>query len=218
MSDGGGAYGQAKRCLLIVDVQNDFCPGGALPCEGGDVIARDISAYAQTPHVRRQYDVIVGTKDWHIDPGSHFAPDGVNPDFLDTWPVHCQAGSVGAQAHPSLDPAVVDHWFLKGEYEAAYSGFEGHYERTGPSGSGRSERLGPWLRQRGIEFLDVCGIATDFCVKATVLDGIMEGFSVSVFPDLCAGVARESSVQAIDDMRRAGAVVKSRTAMARESC
>ena len=188
---------RTHRCLVIVDVQNDFCPGGALACEGGDSVATGIS------------DFIVGTKDWHIDPGSHFAPPGVEPDFVETWPVHCKVGTSGAESHPNLDVSSVDYWFLKGEYEAAYSGFEGYLEGTDEaSGGGQPERLGPWLRKQGIESIDVCGIATDFCVKATVLDGIAERFTVTLLPDLCAGVAPDSSAKAVEDMKHAGASVR----------
>lgn len=200
--------GPTHRCLVIVDVQNDFCPGGALGCEGGDTVATGISDYVRRPDITAKYDFIVGTNDWHIDPGSHFAPPGVEPDFVETWPVHCKVGTPGADSHPNLDVSSVDYWFLKGEYEAAYSGFEGYLEGTDEaSGGGQPERLGPWLRKQGIEFIDVCGIATDFCVKATVLDGIAEGFTVTLLPDLCAGVAPDSSAKALQEMKHAGAAV-----------
>ncbi|MEJ6547949.1 isochorismatase family protein [Corynebacterium sp. USCH3] len=186
------------RALIVVDVQNDFCPGGALgTVRGGDVAA------AVSAHLRAHgddYTVVVGTKDWHIDPVGHFAPDGVEPDFQDTWPVHCVAGTPGAEAHPELDESLVDAWFLKGEYTAAYSGFEGHLE-------GAEAGLADWLRSHGITSVAVCGIATDFCVRATVLDAVAAGFAVTLLSDLCAAVTGAGGAEAVTRMKDAGVTV-----------
>jgi nicotinamidase/pyrazinamidase len=160
-------------------------------------VAREISALLH--HWTRQdpeapsYDVVVATKDHHIDPGGHWSKE---PDFVDTWPVHCKVGTDGEAFHPNLDPQPFDAVFLKGEHEAAYSGFEG----TTADGA----TLVDWLRGKGVEQVDVCGIATDYCVRATVLDAVGNGFDVRLLTDLCAGVAPESSEKALVEMREAG--------------
>jgi nicotinamidase/pyrazinamidase len=138
----------------------------------------------------------VATQDHHIDPGTHFSKE---PDFVDTWPRHCVAGSDGVAFHPNLDPQPFDAIFLKGEYAAAYSGFEG---RTHDG-----VLLGDWLRGHGITDLDLCGIATDHCVRATALDGVREGFSVQVLTGLCAGVAPDTTRRALAEMAAAGATL-----------
>ena len=102
------------RALIIVDVQNDFCEGGSLAVKGGADVARGISEYIEDQQGR--FDFIVATQDWHVDPGSHFSED---PDFVDSWPVHCVAGTPGAELHPELDPEYIDAYFRKGKYEAA---------------------------------------------------------------------------------------------------
>ena len=140
------------RALLIVDVQNDFCEGGSLEVVGGQSVARAISEYpAITP---RDYDHIVATKDFHIDPGEHFSD---HPDFAASWPPHCVVGTAGADFHPEFDHSAVEAVFTKGRYAAAYSGFEGTDEAGTP--------LADWLRQRGVDEVDIVGIATDYCVR-----------------------------------------------------
>ncbi len=139
---------------------------------------------------------MVATKDHHIDPGDHWSKE---PDFVDSWPRHCQVGTDGEAFHPNLDPQPFDAVFLKGEHQAAYSGFEG---RT-VDGTG----LADWLRARDVQRVDVCGIATDYCVRATVLDAATNGFTVRLLTDLCAGVAPESSERALGEMRDAGAEI-----------
>ena len=106
------------RALIIVDVQHTFCEGGALPVTGGNAVAEAVAAYVDAH--RDEYQLIVTTQDWHIDPGSHFSSD---PDFVDSWPVHCVAESHGAAMHEAIGPAQA--YFRKGEYTAAYSGLEG---------------------------------------------------------------------------------------------
>jgi len=187
------------RALIVVDVQNDFCEGGSLPVSGGAQVAHDIGALLQrwSHHdAAVDYRHVVATKDHHVDPGSHWA---VEPDYVDSWPVHCRVGTEGEAFHPNLDPQPFDAIFLKGEHQAAYSGFEG---RTA-SGDGLAE----WLRAREITEVDVCGIATDHCVRATALDAASEGFATRVLLDLCAGVAPETTAAALEELRAAGVVV-----------
>ncbi|MBS1692737.1 MAG: isochorismatase family protein [Actinobacteria bacterium] len=178
------------RALIIVDVQNDFCEGGSLAVAGGADVARAISARLAGP---TGYAQVVATKDFHVDPGGHFAEQ---PDYVDTWPRHCVAGTAGADFHPELDTTAVDAVFLKGRHSAAYSGFEG----TDDSGTA----LADWLRGRGVEEVDVVGIATDHCVRATAADAAAAGFRTRVLLDLTAGVAAETTAAAIEEMRAAG--------------
>jgi nicotinamidase/pyrazinamidase len=185
------------RALIVVDVQNDFCEGGSLPVSGGARVAGEIGQLLH--HWTRRddhapaYDLVVATKDHHIDPGHHWSRE---PDFVDTWPVHCRVGTDGEAFHPNLDPQPFDAIFLKGEHAAAYSGFEGR--TTG------GEALADWLRTRKVEEVDVCGIATDYCVRATALDALTEGFDTRVLTEMCAGVASDTSAAALEEMRAAG--------------
>jgi nicotinamidase/pyrazinamidase len=187
-----------KRALIVVDVQNDFCEGGSLAVTGGAQVAHRIGTLlhhwsAKDPKAP-DYAVAVATRDHHIDPGGHFSDE---PDFVDSWPRHCVVGTDGEAFHPNLDPQPFDAIFLKGEHAAAYSGFEGR------SADGRP--LAEWLRDHAITAVDVCGIATDYCVRATALDAVREGFEVRLLSDLCAGVAEQTSAAALDEMRAAGA-------------
>jgi nicotinamidase/pyrazinamidase len=186
-----------RRALIVVDVQNDFCEGGSLPVAGGARVASDIGAllhhWTRQDQLAPSYDVVVATKDHHIDPGGHWSKE---PDFVDTWPVHCKVGTDGEAFHPNLDPQPFDAIFLKGAHEAAYSAFEG---RT-VVGAG----LADWLRERGVTELDVCGIATDHCVRATALDAAREGFATTVLLDLTAAVAPATAETACAAMREAG--------------
>ena len=183
------------RALIIVDVQNDFCEGGSLAVVGGAEVAQLVSE-----HVVRHaadYDHVVATADWHIDPGPHFSD---TPDYVDSWPVHCVADSDGADFHPHLGTALhhVEAVFRKGEHAAAYSGFEGH----GDDGEGSS--LAAWLRERHVAQVEIVGIATDHCVRATALDAEREGFDTTVLLDLTAGVARPTTDAALHEMDEAG--------------
>jgi nicotinamidase/pyrazinamidase len=179
------------RALLIVDVQNDFCEGGSLAVVGGQSVAAAVSDYLAAR--ADAYDAIAATRDHHRDPGAHFAAE---PDFIDSWPPHCVAGTPGADFHPALATSAVDEVFDKGEYEAAYSGFEGRDADGTP--------LAEWLRARDVTHVDVVGIATDYCVRATALDALEEGFTVRVLDDLIAGVAANTSAAALDELRTAG--------------
>lgn len=184
-----------KTALVIVDVQNDFCPGGALATARGDEVASKIAELISTPDSRtREYDCVVATQDWHIDPGAHFSE---NPDYVDSWPVHCVADSYGAQIRGPVKTELIQQFFKKGHYTAAYSGFEGVNEDDQP--------LADWLREREISHLDVCGIATDHCVRATVLDAIKEGFKVRVLRGMCSPVDDKRGADALQEMMDAGA-------------
>jgi nicotinamidase/pyrazinamidase len=180
------------RALIIVDVQNDFCEGGSLAVTGGSAVARGITRLL-TSH---DYVHVVATKDFHIDPGEHFSE---NPDYAASWPRHCVAGTSGADFHPEFDPAGVEAVFMKGHHSAAYSGFEGVDEDGTP--------LADWLRQRGVDEVDVVGIATDYCVRATAADAADAGFSTRVLLDLTAGVAPDSTAKAVEDLRAVGVEV-----------
>lgn len=176
------------RALIIVDVQNDFCEGGSLAVGGGASVAAAISAaVASGP-----WDHVVATQDHHINPGGHFADA---PDYVSTWPVHCVVGTGGVDLHPSLDVSRVEAVFTKGEYSAAYSGFQG-------SSSGVD--LATWLRDRSVISVDVVGIATDHCVRATALDAQRAGFVTTVLLDLTAGVAQPTVTTALAELQKAG--------------
>ena len=182
------------RALIVVDVQNDFCEGGSLAVTGGAAVAAAISARLRTDGDR--WDHVVATRDHHVDPGAHFSE---HPDFVQTWPPHCRTGTPGASFHPELDVAPIEAVFDKGRFTAAYSGFEG---RT-PEGAA----LRDWLAQRGVTEVDVVGIATDHCVRATALDAAGAGFATTVLLDLCAGVAPDSTERALTELRAAGITV-----------
>jgi nicotinamidase/pyrazinamidase len=179
------------RALLIVDVQNDFCEGGSLAVAGGEQVAVRITEFLADQ--ADDYDARVATRDHHIDPGSHFSDA---PDFLESWPPHCRVGTPGVELHRALDTGSLDEVFDKGEYAAAYSGFEG----VSPAGAS----LNDWLRTRGVTDVDVAGIATDYCVRMTALDAARLGFNVRVLDDLVAGVAPDTSRAAFEEMRAAG--------------
>jgi nicotinamidase/pyrazinamidase len=176
--------------LIVVDVQNDFCEGGSLPVGGGAALAARLSGlFAAEPG---RWDHIVATRDRHVDPGDHFS---AHPDYAHTWPPHCVLGTGGAEFHPDLDTGPLAAVFDKGAHAAAYSGFEGASEGVG---------LADWLRAHGVDAVDVVGIATDHCVRATALDAAASGFRTRVLLDLTAGVARETVDTALADMRAAG--------------
>jgi nicotinamidase/pyrazinamidase len=180
------------RALIVVDLQNDFCEGGSLAVPGGAAVAR-----AVTDLVRRNgYDQVVATADHHIDPGSHFAE---HPDYQTSWPPHCVVGTFGAQFHPDFDSTAVGAIFRKGHHSAAYSGFEGVAD------DGAS--LADWLRERGVDEVDVVGIATDYCVRATASDAQQAGFQTRVLLDYTAGVAPESTTDAVVALRDSGVTV-----------
>jgi nicotinamidase/pyrazinamidase len=181
------------RALIIADVQNDFCEGGSLAVAGGARVAAAISEFLGEPEPRRpHWDHIVATKDHHVEPGEHFSE---SPDYVDTWPVHCVAGSAGAQFHPALDTDRVEAVFVKGEHAAAYSGFEGHAGGIG---------LAAWLRMRDVSEVDIVGLTADHCVRSTALDAVREGFTATVYLNLTAGVAADTTADAMAEMLAAG--------------
>ncbi|WP_426594657.1 isochorismatase family protein [Cellulomonas sp. McL0617] len=185
--------------LIVVDVQNDFCEGGSLAVTGGAAVAGAISAYlARTGDT---YDVVVATRDWHAPlpdtNDGHFAADG-DPDFVTTWPVHCVAGTPGAEYHRLLSlPADAVH-VVKGESRQDYSGFSGRI--VGQDGV----RLAAALSARGVTRVDVVGLATDHCVRATALDASAAGFGAAVLTDLTAAVAAPTAIAALTELARAG--------------
>ena len=174
--------------VVVVDVQNDFCEGGSLAVAGGTEVARAITARL----AEGGYEHAVATRDHHIDPGEHFSD---TPDFVASWPRHCVVGTSGVSLHPDLDTTRIEATFDKGEYAAAYSGFEGACDGT---------PLADWLRDRGVTDIEVVGIATDHCVRATALDAARLGFATTVRLDLTAGVAAGTVDRALDELRDAG--------------
>ncbi|MBV8950418.1 MAG: isochorismatase family protein [Actinobacteria bacterium] len=193
-----------RRALLIVDVQRDFCEGGALAVEGGHEVARRVAVLA----VEGDYESIVATRDWHIAPAGHFAEEGEDPDYRDTWPAHCVAGTPGARLHPLVDELEIDAVFDKGHHRAGYSGFEALEHHTG-------EPLADWLGRHRVEVLDVVGLATDHCVAATALDAVRLGFVTRVLEDAVAGVAPDTTSDAFRRMTAAGIDVVPRTGVPR---
>lgn len=178
------------RALIIVDVQNDFCEGGSLAIAGGAAVAREISDALLTDV--HSWDYVVATRDHHIDPGDHFSDQ---PNYRTSWPPHCVAGTTGAELHPELDQSRIVAIFDKGAYSAAYSGFEGKTDGV---------ELADWLKDHDVSEVDVAGLATDHCVRATALDAARHGFRVTVLLDLAAGVADETVQVALTEFRDAG--------------
>ncbi|MCC3280856.1 MULTISPECIES: nicotinamidase [Arthrobacter] len=197
------------RALIVVDVQNDFCEGGTLAVPGGNDAAVEISDYIESS--RDRYSAVVATQDWHIEPGSHFSD---NPNFRDSWPVHCVAGTHGAALNPDLDTEFIDAYFRKGQYEAAYSGFEGVLAPdvevplgepdAEPAPDADTVSLDDWLRDRGVDEVVIVGLATDYCVKSTALDAVAAGYDTYVIPELCRGLDRVDVIAALDDLEDAG--------------
>jgi nicotinamidase/pyrazinamidase len=183
------------RALIVVDVQNDFCEGGSLAVAGGTEVARKITELLAD----HAYDHVVATKDYHIDPGTHFSDE---PDFKDSWPPHCVVGTSGVDFHPAFATTAVEAVFHKGHYSAAYSGFEG-------ASADDDTSLADWLRAKGIDAVDVVGIATDYCVKATAADAVAAGFTTRVLLDMTAGVSPTTTDEAVDALRAAGVEIAS---------
>lgn len=182
--------------LVVVDVQNDFCPGGSLAVEGGDDVAASITSYVKAGAAR--YDRIIATMDWHPEPGTlpgfdHFSPE---PNFVDTWPAHCVAETDGARFHPALELPEDTVIVRKGQNSAAYSGFEGSDTEDRP--------LEAVLADAGVDRIDVVGLATDHCVLATAMDGKALGLSVRVLLPAVAGVAPDTTEAALTRLAEAG--------------
>ncbi len=184
------------KALFIVDVQNDFTEGGALGVAGGDAVAAAISRHLAAHG--QEYAVIVASRDWHHaegDNGGHFA--AAEPDFVDTWPVHCVADTAGAEYDPGLETDAVTHHVRKGQGKPAYSLFEGVTDE--------GATVARVLEDHGVMDVDITGIATDYCVRASALDAIAHGRRVRIFTDLVAGVAPGSSEAALAELAHAGA-------------
>lgn len=203
------------KALIIVDVQNVFCAGGALATDRGAKVAALISEYVEDNHHR--YEAVVATQDWHIDPGAHFSD---TPDFVDSWPVHCVANTEGAEIHPNLDTDYIEAYFRKGRYEAAYSGFEGlqapeesvmtgeHEPGATLDDEGPKTPLADWLDEHEIQDVDIVGIATDYCVLATAKDAVDAGYETRVLIDLTAPVHEDKLDEVIAEMEDEGITVK----------
>ena len=188
------------RGLLIVDIQNDFTEGGALGVTGGAQVARDVTAYLAA-HAD-DYDLVLASRDWHDadnDNGGHFAVEGA-PNFVDTWPVHCVAGTDGAEYHADLDTSHVDIHIKKGQGEPSYSMFEGV--------SDNGETVADILTSHGITEVDVVGIATDHCVRASALDALGAGQKVTILTDLIAAVAPDTGEKALKELATRGAALQ----------
>ena len=198
----------ATRALVLVDIQNDFCPGGALAVRNGDEVVEVAN------RVARHFDLVVATQDWHpIDHGSFAANHpGAEPyQVIDLeglpqvlWPVHCVQGTRGAELHAGLDQRRITRVFRKGSDPAvdSYSGFHDNGRR-------RSTGMGEWLRERGVDTVYVMGLATDYCVKFTALDARRDGFAAYLVEDGCRAVELHlhDGERAVEDMRAAGVVV-----------
>ncbi|MFW6693486.1 isochorismatase family protein [Streptomyces sp. MAR4 CNX-425] len=183
------------RALIVVDVQNDFCEGGSMGVTGGADVAAAITDLIGRSTAGYQH--VVATRDHHVEPGDHFS---AHPDFVRSWPRHCVAGTEGVGFHPNFAPTVasgaISAVFDKGAYAAAYSGFQGADEH--------GTALADWLRAREVTDVDVVGIATDHCVKATALDAAAAGFRTQVLLDLTAGVAEGTTHRALEELAEAG--------------
>lgn len=192
---------RGSRGLIVVDVQNDFVEGGSLGVTGGREVAGRISEHLAA-HAG-DYAVIAASRDWHHagdSNGGHFHQPGEEPNYVTSWPVHCVQGQSGAEYAPELETGAVTHHVVKGMGVPAYSAFEGITDG--------GDRLLDVLRAAGVTELDVTGIATDYCVRATALDAREAGFTVRLLAGLHAGVAPESSAAALDEMATAGVEVQ----------
>jgi nicotinamidase/pyrazinamidase len=184
-----------SKGLLIVDVQNDFTEGGALAVAGGDAVAEAVTRLL-AEHAA-DYRLIVASRDWHDDGGDNGGHFSAEPDFVDSWPAHCVAGSTGAEYDPLLVTDAITHHVKKGQGKPAYSMFEG----TTDAG----ETVAQLLDAAGVTEVDVVGLATDYCVRASALDAIEHGRRVRVLTGCVAGVAADSSERALAELAHAGA-------------
>lgn len=182
-----------KSALIVVDVQNDFIEGGSLAVEGGEQVARDIHAYVNSEFrtAEEPYDLIVYTQDWHRsnhDNGGHIALPPAEPDYVDSWPVHCIANTEGSDFHPAIkETAAGAPVFQKGYGIPSYSGFEGLFDIEPYGGVGRLGMV-TFLNEQGVSHVDVVGLAADYCVQATAMDAVKFGFSARVIAELTAGI------------------------------
>ena len=193
-----GSPNTTRRAVIVVDCQNDFCEGGPLAVNGGAATVDHISTYLLN---RPPDTLVVATLDAHVDPGSHFSD---TPDFVETWPRHCVVATNGAQPHKNLHPAlsIVDAWFAKGAHAAAYSGFEGRSTTS-------EEGLHAYLSRRRVSSVDIVGLATDYCVAATVRSALTLGYNVRLLADLCSAVNPERAQLVLAEHESLGALVVS---------
>lgn len=185
------------RALFIIDVQNDFTEGGALGVDGGAAVAAGVSKLL-AEHAD-SYGYVFASRDWHDidnDNGGHFARDAA-PDYVSSWPVHCVAGTAGAEYHPALVTDAVSFHIRKGQGRPGYSIFEGTTEA--------GESVTELLSSHGVTDVDIVGLATDHCVRASALDALEHGQHVRVLTDLIAGVAPDASDAALAEVAHAGA-------------
>ena len=185
------------KALFIIDVQNDFCEGGSLAVQGGAAVASGITDLLRDG--KADYDYVIASRDWHDagnDNGGHFAANGESPDYVNTWPVHCVSGTIGAEYHPNLDASLIDFHIIKGMGKPSYSIFEGQ------TPEGRA--IKDLLADLHVTDVDVVGLATDYCVLASSLDAKNAGFAVTVVSNLIAGVAADSSEKALATLSSAG--------------
>ena len=196
------------EALLIIDVQNDFCPGGALAVPGGDEVVPLINA------MQSRFEAVVLTQDWHPEGHSSFAANHASaepfsliempygPQVL--WPVHCVQGSAGAEMHELLETTRADLVIRKG-FRASVDSYSAFFENDHTTVTG----LAGYLRERGIEAVTLAGLALDFCVKFSALDAVKLGFSVTVVEDACRAIDMDGSrAAAMDEMRAAGVVIQ----------
>jgi nicotinamidase/pyrazinamidase len=190
------------KALVLVDLQVDFCEGGALGAEGGADLVRRISNYYTLQG--HKYDYVLGSKDWHIDPGDHWSEE---PDFVDSWPRHCPADEEGSKFHQNLSIGFwgLDTIIYKGQYKAAYSAFEGTTSRDG-----KGITMNKWLKDRDVEEIDFCGIAGDYCVPATAIDGAKLGYKANFLTDLTVFIHNdaESKNKVFETLRAAGVNIR----------
>ena len=177
----------SKTALVVVDVQPTFMEGGGLPVPDGEAVVEVIN------RLMSRFDYVITTQDWHIDPGEHISN---KPNFVDKWPAHGLANTPEAEVHPDLHRAFINFYVKKGQYGAAYSGFQGEIE------DGRT--LQELLWELGVERVFVCGLATDYCIKETALDAKRFGFSTTVLLAATRGVSDQSTEDAIRQMDQAG--------------
>jgi nicotinamidase/pyrazinamidase len=183
------------RALLVIDVQNDFCEGGALAVAGGAAVAGKISKFLEST----RYDLVVASRDWHDadnNNSGHFAEPGAEPNYKTNWPVHCVAETNGAQYHPNLNTEAIGEHIFKGQGQNGYSIYEG-ITKSG-------QTFDDLLNAHQIDEVDVVGIATDHCVLASALDSKSHGLKVRVISSLTAGVSEVTTEAAIDRMIDSG--------------
>ena len=192
-----------RNALLAVDIQSDFVQEGSLPVPNGLQVAAQVARHIR--HFKTEYDFIVASRDYHEDPQGHFS---ATPDYVNTWPPHCVIGTPGAAFVPPIQNLVreklIQTVVSKGRHEAAYSAFE--------AVDARGHGLLDVLREQRIDHIDICGIATDYCVRATALDARKNAFQVRILVNLCAAVTEATGLQAIEEMKAAGCQAQAATA------